>query len=75
MTRVRHAVTGVRALTAVSAVSGLTPGIGVDPAVPVVLGCRAVRGLPGVCVPLALHAWVRCVLVMGCAHRFLSGQP
>ncbi|GAB3950634.1 hypothetical protein GCM10028832_03760 [Streptomyces sparsus] len=72
--RVRHAVTGVRVLTPVSAVGGLTQGISVDPAVPVVLGRRTMRDLPDVIVPLALRAWVRSV-VMGCAHRFLSGQP
>ncbi|MFF0169296.1 hypothetical protein [Streptomyces prasinus] len=75
VTCVRHAVTGVRVLTPVSAVGVVTQGIGVDPAVPVMLGRRIVRDLPGVIVPRTLHAWMRSVLVSGCAHRFLSGQP
>ncbi|WP_219933812.1 hypothetical protein [Streptomyces sp. NWU49] len=74
VTRMRHVVTGARVLTPVSAVGVITQGVGVHPAVSVVLGHRTVRGLPGVILPLSLYAWVRSVLVVGRAHRFLSGR-
>ncbi|MEU3950049.1 hypothetical protein ACS0VI_29565 [Streptomyces sp. H28] len=75
MTGVSRAVTGVLVLACVPAVSVITQGIGVDPAVPVVLGHLTVRSFPCVIVLPTPHAWVRSMVEMGRAHRFLSGRP
>ena len=69
--RVGHVVTGVRVVTRGSVVVVAVQGVGLDPIVPVRLGRRFMLQVPDEIVPVA----VRSGLVIGRAHRFLSGQP